>query len=413
LKKFTFLSKLNIALHWQIILAIFIGFLIGYFFPSVSVYVSWIGDLFLRGLRMIVVPLTFSAIVAAIANIGGIKNFKRLGLKTMSYYMITSLIAIITGQVLVNIFQPGVGISYDVLQNQKFDISKEQPDFINLILNIVPTNIFQSLGTGDMLGIIFFALLLGYFITKVEGKYTLLLGDVFNGFFEVMMKITSFIIRFAPIGIMAIIIKMVAENAENLQNIAIGLGKYSLVVIIGIAVHFFITLPLMIKFIGRVPFIPFFKGMRNALLMAFSTCSSGATLPVTMKCAKENIGISNKTTSFVFPLGATINMDGTALYECVAAIFIAQVLGVELTFYQQITITFTALLASIGSAAVPQAGLIMLAVVLSSVGLPLEGIVLILPPDRFLDMFRTATNVWSDSCCAAVVAKTEGEKLKI
>lgn len=362
---------------------------------------------------MIVVPLTFSAIVAAIANIGAVANFKRIGLKTITYYVLTSFLAIITGQILVNIFEPGVGMGFPTV-TESVDFASKQPEFVKLILDIVPTNIVNSMANADMLGIIFFAMVFGYFITQVENKYTNLMVDFFNGTFEVMMKVTSFVLRLAPLGIMCLITRMVADNVDKIETVAYGLAKYSLVVVIGIGIHFFITLPLLLKFVGKVSPFAYMKSMRNALLMAFSTCSSGATLPVTMKCAQENAGISNKTTSFVFPLGATINMDGTALYECVAAIFIAQVMGIDLTIGQQLTITFTALLASIGAAAIPQAGLIMLTVVLTAVDPRLlPGIVLILPPDRFLDMFRTATNVWSDASCAAIIAKSEGEELKV
>jgi len=266
-----------------------------------------------------------------------------------------------------------------------------------------------------MLGVIFFAMILGFFITKIENKYQTMLTDFFNAFFEVMMKITMFIIKFAPLGIFGIVSNIVAKQAlqGNLGDIGSSLGLYMITVVLALATHAFITLPLLVKFIGKSNPVKHARGMATALLTAFSTASSSATLPLTMEAVEHKSGVSNKITSFVLPLGATVNMDGTALYELVAAIFIAQAYGLDIPLVQQFVMVLAALLASIGAAGIPMAGLVMITVVLSVVGLPLEGVGLILAVDQILDMMRTTVNVWSDSACAVIIAKSEGEKLKV
>jgi Na+/H+-dicarboxylate symporter len=263
-----------------------------------------------------------------------------------------------------------------------------------------------------MLSIIFFAILFGYFITRVEDKYRKLLKDFMNAVVEVMTQMTMFVIKFTPIGIFGIVAKVVADQ-DDLGNLFTRMGLYMLTVIAGLAVHFFITLPLLTKFIGKASPFKHMRNMATPLLTAFSTSSSGATLPLTMEAVENKSGVSNKITSFTLPLGATVNMDGTALYECVAAIFIAQAYGQDLPIISQVIIVITALLASIGAAGIPMAGLVMITVILTAVGLPLEGVGLILAVDRILDMFRTATNVWSDSTAAVIIAKSEGEALNV
>jgi Na+/H+-dicarboxylate symporter len=263
-----------------------------------------------------------------------------------------------------------------------------------------------------MLSIIFFAILFGFFITKISKKHSEILNNFFTSVFEVMMKMTLFVIKFTPLGIFGIVAKTIADQ-DDLGGLVTSMGLYMLTVILALAIHAIVTLPIILKFLGKANPVKHFKNMGTPLLTAFSTSSSGATLPLTMQAVEEESGVSNKISSFTLPLGATVNMDGTALYECIAAIFIAQAYGVDLTFIQQIIIVFTALLASIGAAAIPMAGLVMITVILTAVGLPLEGVGLILAVDRILDMFRTATNVWSDSCGAVVIAKSEGEELKV
>jgi len=403
---------LKIKLHWQIIIALLVAVIYGIFFSDYVNYVIWMGDLFLRALRMIIVPLILTSIVSGVANIGDAQNLGRLGLKTFAYYISTSFFAILTGLILVNIIQPGVGADLG-LKSEVPELTATSGDLGDIIMRMVPTNIFDSLASSDMLSIIFFSILFGYFITRIGEKYKQMLTNIFNGGFEVMMKITHFIIKFTPLGILGIVAGVVAEQTDNLVSLINSLGLYMSAVLLGLIFHAFITLPLIIKLVAKVNPLLHAKAMSAPLLTAFSTSSSSATLPLTLDAVENNSGVSNKITSFVLPLGATVNMDGTALYECVAAIFIAQAYGIELGFLMQMVVVITALLASIGAAGIPMAGLVMISVILSAVGLPLEGVGLILAVDRLLDMCRTTVNVWSDSCGAVTIAKTEGESLKV
>ncbi|MBZ0182592.1 MAG: dicarboxylate/amino acid:cation symporter [Melioribacteraceae bacterium] len=402
---------LKIKLHWQILIALVIAVLYGALFPNYVEYVSWMGDLFLRALKMIIVPLILSSIISGVTNIGNAENLGKLGIKTLTYYLSTSLLAILIGLFLVNIFQPGIGADLGLSkQVEELGIAKES--FGDTLINIIPVNIFESFLKGDMLSIIFFAILFGFFITQIKESYRVNLTNFFDAFFEVMMKITMFIIKFAPLGIFGIVAVTISQQNDLLQLVQ-SMGLYMITVLLGLAFHSMVTLPLILKFIAKVDPWLHVKAMTTPLLTAFSTSSSNATLPLTIDAVENNSGVSNKITSFTLPLGATVNMDGTALYECVAAIFIAQAYGVELTFVQQIIVVITALLASIGAAGIPMAGLVTITIILSAVGLPLEGVGLILSVDRILDMCRTVVNVWSDSCGAVTIAKTEGEELKV
>jgi Na+/H+-dicarboxylate symporter len=305
------------------------------------------------------------------------------------------------------------GVNADTSFEQEVEGLANSADSIGqTLLEIIPNNIFDVLSKGDMLPIIFFSILLGFFINKIGDKPRIILSDFFNSFFDLMMKITMWIIAFTPVGIFGIVAKVVADQ-DDLLGLISSMGLYMGTVILALSVHAFVTLPLLARFIGKVNPIKHFKAVTTPLLTAFSTSSSGATLPLTINAVEKNDGVSNKITSFTLPLGATINMDGTALYELVAAMFIAQAYGFEMSFVQQLIMVATALLASIGAAAIPMAGMVMLTVVLTAVGLPLEGIGLILAVDRILDMFRTSVNVWSDTCGAVIIAKSEGEELKV
>jgi Na+/H+-dicarboxylate symporter len=333
----------------------------------------------------------------------------------MGFYAFSTLLAIVTGFILVTLIKPGIGAELGFTVPVE-NISAASDNFGQTLIKIVPSNIFESLSQGHMLSIIFFAILFGFFITKVNDKPRLLIIDVFNAALDVIMKITLFVIKFTPLGIFSITAMVIAQQIKmgnEISQIIARLGLYFITVLIGLMVHGLITLPLLVKILGRANPIKHLKNMTVPLLTAFSTSSSNATLPLTMKAVEEEDGVSNKVASFTLPLGATINMNGTALYECVAVMFIAQAYGIELTFGKQLVVIFTALLAAIGSAGIPMAGLIMMAVVLKAVGLPLEGIGLILAVDRILDMFRTAINVYGDTCCAVIIANSEGEKLKI
>ncbi len=401
----------KLQLHWQILIGLVLGVVFGMYFTDYVKYISWMGDIFLRGLKMVIVPLILSSIISGVANIGSAENLGRLGLKTMFYYIMTSTIAIITGLLFVNIIQPGLGADLGFSQDvEGLDISRDSLG--ETMLKIIPTNIFGSFAEGKMLSIIFFSILFGFFITKASPKPRKFLTDFFNATFEVMMKITMFVIKFTPFGVFGIMALQVSKS-KDVVELAQRMGIYMLTVILALAVHAIITLPLLTRFIGRVNPLKHFRAVTTPLLTAFSTSSSSATLPLTMEAVEHKDGVSNKITSFTLPLGATINMDGTALYECVAAMFIAQAYGIDLSFLQQVIVVITALLASIGAAGIPMAGLVMITVILTAVGLPLEGVGLILAVDRILDMFRTSVNVWSDSCGAVIIARTEGEKLKV
>ncbi|MEJ2543968.1 MAG: dicarboxylate/amino acid:cation symporter [Calditrichaceae bacterium] len=403
---------MKLKLHWQILIALVLGVLVARLstwlgFDNIVIdHISIIGDIFLRALRMIIVPLIISSIISGITGIGSAENFGRLSAKTFSYYIITSLIAIITGLLLVNLIQPGIGAEL-TLQATPEGISGDLSKLKDTLINIIPTNPLAAMVKGEILPTIFFSLLFGFFITKAPDPYKDKLINLFQGFFEVMMKLTHFIILFAPIGIFAIIAKIVAQTG---LDIFFPLASYMATVVLALTTHALITLPIILFFVAGISPIAHFKAMTAALLTAFSTSSSSATLPLTISSVEENSGASNKVSSFVLPLGATINMDGTALYECVAAMFIAQVYGIDLSFGQQFIIVFTALLASIGAAGIPMAGFVMMAIILNAVGLPMEGLGLILPVDRILDMMRTSVNVWSDSCGTVIIARTEGEK---
>jgi len=402
----------KLKLHWQILIALTLAVVFGIFFNEGVKYVSWMGDLFLNAMKMVIVPLVLTSIISGVTNNSSSKNLGRLSLKTISYYVTTSFLAIVTGLFLVSVIQPGIGADLSLVQEIKnVEVAKES--FGKSLLEIIPENIFVVFSNNrKMLSVIFIALLFGFFITQASDNSKTILTGFFNSAFEVMMKITLFIIKFAPYGIFAIVAKTVAEQKDVLALFQ-SLGMYMLTVFLALLVHCAFTLPVLLKFIGKVNPLNYFKALSAPLLTAFSTASSSATLPLTMEAVEDNAGVSNKVTSFTLPLGATINMDGTALYECVAVIFIAQAYGMDLSVTTQIIIVSTALLASIGAAGIPMAGLIMMSIILSVVGLPLESIGLILAVDRPLDMLRTTTNVWSDSCGAAIIATSEGEQLKV
>ncbi|PHS07996.1 MAG: dicarboxylate/amino acid:cation symporter [Kordia sp.] len=400
-------------LHWQILIAIILAITYGLFLADYVIYVAWMGDIFMKSLKMVVAPLILTSIASGVANIGSSGDLGKLGFKTISYYLLTSVLAISTGLFMVNFIQPGVGADLGLVQEVK-GLSIATESFGDTIVNIIPENIFEALVNNQMLSIIFFALLIGFFTSKLNEKNKNFLLTGVNAGFELMMKITNLIIKFTPFGVLGIVAVTVAEqsgDSEALIGISKRLGLYMITVLAALIIHSSIILPLILKFYGKINPLLHLKSMSIPLLTAFSTSSSSATLPLTMEAIENKAGVSNKVTSFVLPLGATINMDGTALYECIAAMFIAQAYGIELSYVEQIIVVATSLLASIGAAGIPMAGLVMISVVLTAVGLPLEGIGLILAVDRILDMFRTAVNVWSDSCGSILIAKSEGEVL--
>ncbi len=398
-------------LHWQILVALILALIYGSVFKEYIDYVSWLGDLFIRALKMIVIPLIITSLITGITNVGSSKNLGRLSIKTLAYYITTSLLAIITGLILVNIIKPGAGFEINVAQ----DISQlgiVQKPLKETLINIVPNNIFRAFTSENMLSIIFFSILFGFFIIQIQDKHRELLTDFFSASFRVMMKITLFVIKFAPLGIFGIVAKVIAEQ-DNLLDLFKSIGLFMTVVTAGLLFHAVVTLPAILKFVGKTNPLRFFNSVLTPLLTAFSTQSSNATLPLTIEAVEDNAGVSNKISSFTLPLGATINMDGTALYELAVAGFVAQIYGIDLSISQQVVMVLTALLASIGTAAIPMASLVTMTIIFTAVGLPLEGIAIVMPVERILDMFRTTVNVWSDCCGAATIAVSEGEKLKV
>ncbi len=398
-------------LHWQIFVAMGLGTLAGWLGgTAVSSKVAWMGSVFVSLLKMIIVPLVFTSIVNGVASVGGGAGLGRLFTKTMAYYMLSSVLAIAAGLLFVNLIQPGVGA------DMTGAVSRDLPDLEtpssvgDLLLRMVPTNVVDSAASGDMLGIIFFCILFGAAIACLPDSPRRSLLAVVDAAFGAMMKLTGWIIRLAPLGVFGLITRVIAETGFDAFR---ALGLYMLTIAAGLTVHLFLTLPLLLMLLGRIDPRIHFRNMLEPLTMAFSTSSSGATLPVTLRTVENKVGVSNRVSSFVLPMGATVNMDGTALYECAGALFIAQVMGVELGIMAQLLVVFTALLASIGAAAVPSAGLVIIFLVTDAVGLRGPQVELIVGTmfaiDRPLDMYRTCVNVFSDSCGAAIVARSEGE----
>jgi len=398
-------------LHVQILAAMIVGVLLGWAGGQAAAdLLGWMGTIFVRLLRMVIVPLILSSIVSGVTSVGGGKSLGRLGAKTFVYYVSTSLLAIVTGLVLVNLIRPGVGADLTGQSSAALPDLQTPSSLGDIFFRLIPTNPVAAMVEGDMLAIIFFALLMGVAITSLpEGPRERLRGG-FNDFFEMMMVLTGGVIKLAPLGVLGLMTNTVATSGLGAFG---SLALYAVTTVAGLAVHNLITIPLILSLVGRMNPITHVRNMSEALLMAFSTSSSSATLPVTMRCSESKVGVSNKVASFTLPMGATINMDGTALYECVGVIFIAQVIGFDLSFAAQATVVVTALLASIGAAGIPSAGLVMIFVVTESVGMTGPEVAtvvgMMLAIDRPLDMLRTATNVMSDSTGAAVIAKTEGE----
>ena len=414
-------KKKGLALHWQILIGIGLGIVAGILLCKVapyeqwSPYIKWAGDIFLRGLRMIVIPLVFTSIALGVAGMGNSAALGRIAGKTLLYYICTTAIAATIGLTLVNIVKPGVGASLNLAEKVS-SVGNGEMSFVDEIVSIVPSNIFESMAKGDLLPIIFFAVIFGFFMNKVDERHTQTLTNLFSAIYEVIMKITFFLIRLAPIGVFSIVACVVGKQADNPQallSMAGSLGVFVLVVWGGLLIQGGIVLPTLVRVLGKQNPWRHISKMSTVLLTAFSTCSSGAALPINIRDSQEKCGISNKIASFVLPLGSTINMNGTALYECVTAIFIAQAYGIDLSLAQQVMIVFTALLAAIGTAGIPMAGMVMLTIVLTAVGLPLEGIGLVLAVEQLCDMPRTCINTYGDSCGAVIIAHSEGEQLTI
>jgi Na+/H+-dicarboxylate symporter len=389
----------------QILIAFVVAIILGLIFGESIAVLTPLGDLFLRLINFIIAPLVLATLVIGVASIGDPKSLGRVGTKTISYYLITTAIAIMIGLGIAFLISPGEDLSFDVAVAEEEIEINETEGVVDTLLQIVPENPFAALTESEMLQIIFFAIFIGLAITVI-GKKAEPVYRFFDGFAEIMLWITGVVMRFAPIGILGLIAPVIGEYGAS---VLLPLLKVILAVVIACLLHAIVVYSSSVKLFAGMSPLKFFKGITPAAVVAFSTASSSGTLPVTMKNTQENLGVSNKISSFVLPLGATVNMDGTAIYQGVAVIFIAQFYGLELTLVQLLTVVLMTVLASIGTAGVPGAGMIMLAMVLSSVGLPLEGIALIAGIDRILDMFRTTVNIVGDASAAVVVAGTEGE----
>ncbi len=434
---------MKIKEHWQIVIALAAAALLGLLLGMdslrdtavVSGFVGiseFLGDIFLRLLKMVIVPLIVSAVVSGIASLGGVEGFGRMGLKTLLYYMFTSFVAICVGLMVVNVFRPGeVGGEPSPLVREMIDRKADEmaasPDekiagakeraeagargLVEILRDLVPPNIIKAASDGQMLGLIFFSIVFGAALTRMPGES----GDVMRHFFQalndLMVAITRGIMMFAPIGVFFLILPVIVDVGIGFLG---ALWKYFLVVLLALGLHLFVVMPILLMAFARVDPRRHYSAMKEALLTAFSTSSSSATLPVTMRCVRDNAGVSKKVTSFVLPLGATVNMDGTALYECVVVIFLAQVMGYDMTLTEQFAVVLLALWTSIGVAGVPQASLVAILIILNAAKIPGlnpdAAMAVVLTVDRLLDMSRTAVNIFSDSCGAVVIAKSEGEK---
>ena len=420
-------SKKKQQSPWRVLIAICLGIIVGISTQQGKIFLgielfSWLnplynlfGSLFISALTLVVVPLVSSSIITGIAKVGDQDSFGRLGLKMVTFYISTTLIAILTGLFLVNVIGPGFSITPEHMSvsNDLANVKHQLIDthashrFTELLLKIIPSNIFSAFAKTEMLGIIFFSLLFGYCISKVKSSFSHTVLDFAKGIFQIMIEFTHIIIRFLPIGVFFLVAKTMSETGlHSLYS----MGLFTITVFLGFFVFTFIALPVLLKWVGKVSPIRHFKAMTPAIITAFSTSSSSATLPITIDCVEKRAGVSNRICSLVIPLGTSLNMSGSALYECVAAMFIAQAYGIELSFFTQFAIVLLALISSIGVAGIPSASLVALIVILKTMGLPLDGIGLFIAVDRLLDMCRTTVNVFSDSCCAVLVARSEGEK---
>lgn len=381
---------------------------------SIVQYIKPLGDIFLRLLNFLAIPLVISTLVVGAGSLGDVKKLGKIGLKTLILFILTTIIAISIGLILSNTIEPGKKLDKNTKAeleeyNQNINIdnilkSENKINLIDFVVNIVPKNPFEAIAKGEMLQIVFFAVIFGFALNFIDNDKSKILIDFFGALSELMLDLVHKIMYLAPLGVFALIASTVSNfGFEILET----LFWYILTVILGLLLQIILVYGLLIKFFTKYNFLEFLKSMKEAQLIAFSTSSSAATLPVTIKCVEQNLKISNKYAGFVLPLGATINMDGTALYQGVATVFIAQIFGIDLSITEQLTIVLTAVLASIGTAPVPGVGIIMLVMILNSVNLPIEGIALILGVDRILDMCRTISNITGDATVCAIVANEE------
>jgi proton glutamate symport protein len=419
-------------LHWQIIIGMVLGLIWGLFSSIVGLneftsdYIRPFGDIFITLLKLIAVPLVLASLVVGVSNLNDMSQLSRMGGKTIAIYMVTTTLAITIGLGVVNIMQPGKALpeetrtslmeSYGGSVEGRDEAAQELLDRspLDFFVDIVPENFFEAASdNANMLQVVFIAILIGIGIVKIPIQKGQVLINVFESLNDVIIKIVDLIMKTAPYGVFAlmavVIVDLAGDDLSQALTLLSALGWYTLAVIIGLFLHVMIVYSSLFKIFSQMKLRDFFKAIQPAVLLGFSTSSSAATLPVTMERVEKNLGVDEEVSSFVLPVGATINMDGTSLYQAVAAVFIAQALGMDLSIAQQLTIVLTATLASIGAAGVPGAGIIMLVIVLQTIQVPIEGIALILGVDRILDMVRTAVNVTGDAAVSVAVAHTEGK----
>ena len=423
---------MKLELHWKIIIGLVLGLIFGVFAAANSwggFTTNWIapfGTIFINLLKLIAVPLVLSSLITGVASLSDLKKLSRIGGKTITIYIVTTAISVTIGLVAVNLLKPGDTLPEDMkvkLQEtyksaasgklEAADQIKERRP-LQPIVDMVPSNFFSSASNNrNMLQVVFVAIIIGIALIQIPKNKARPVLDFMEGINDLVIKLVDNIMLMAPIGVFALIADTITsiagDNLNNVLELLSALGFYMLVVIIGLTIQMVFTYTAVLKIFSNMSLKKFYQGIAPAQLLAFSTSSSAATLPVTMERCEDELGVSEEVSSFVLPLGATINMDGTALYQAVAAVFIAQTLGMDLTLGAQLTIVLTAVLASIGTAAVPGAGIIMLIIILEAIGVPSAGIALILGVDRILDMMRTVTNVTGDASVAVAVASSEGQ----
>ena len=418
---FKFMSKLS--LHVKILLGMLFGVIVGIvavklnFNQFITDWIKPFGTIFINLLKLIAVPIVFVSLIKGISSLNDIAKLSKIGFRSILLYLSSTFLAVTIGLILVNVINPGEtlsnSLSADFFQSQSSqsivlekskiaeEVKNQSP--LQFLVDIVPSNIFLSAtDNSKMLQIIFFSILFGISLVVLPKDKVNYVKGFFDGLNEVVLKMVEFIMDYSPYGVFALIAGLIVEFGAS-SSLFVGLTYYSLTVILGLLIMIFFVYPMFLKIFTKTDIVVFFKGILPAQMLAFSTSSSAATLPVTIDCCEKNLGVKKEVSSFVLPLGATINMDGTSMYQAIAAVFIAQVLGIDLDISQQLTIVLTATLASIGSAAVPGAGMVMLVIVLSSIGIGADKIALIFAVDRLLDMIRTVVNVTGDSAIAKII----------
>ena len=395
-------EKDDVKLWMKIMIGLGLGIVTGLVLGEKASYVKPIGTLFINAIKMLIIPLIFSSLIVGMTSLKDSKQLGRIGLKTLAVYMVTTAFAVCIGLIVSSIMTPGEGMVIDM---GTAAAAKKAPPFIDTLINIVPKNPLGALSSGKVLQVICFAIFLGIAI-NITGEKAAPFKRLCEAVAEIMYTLTAIVMEFAPYGVFALMAWVVGNYGASTL---LPLLKVILAMYIAAVLHAVVVYGAGVSFIARLNPLHFFKGIMDAQAVAFTTTSSSGTLPVTMRCAKENLGVSKSISSFVLPMGATVNMDGTAIYQGIVALFVAQAAGIELTTTHYMTLILSSTLASIGTAGVPGAGLIMLSVTLSSIGLPLEGIALVAGIDRILDMARTCVNVTGDGMTALLVGKSEGE----